>query len=127
MVTVVDPGGAPVPIFNKSGTAVVDVIPGSSGSPGAIPYFAGTTIARIGFGSGTSNSCAALPANVEVGDLIEVYSIPLSGSGSAQGGTFFTTPGDTFVDNGANSLVAGTTAIVFRKITSTEWAVIRSA
>lgn len=118
MVTVVDPVGTPVPVYNRSGTTVVFLNGGPAMSPTPIPHVAGYTVAIATMSSG--NDKVELPSGTEVGDIVEVY------LGSANGGDVFAASGDGFTNIGGGN-VSLNAAVFFRKVTSTLWAIHKSA
>ena len=111
MTTVIDPTRTPIPVYNRSGTTIVEVSGGSSPTP--IPHISGTTIVLLDMSTGNK---VELPANAEIGDTIEVYRT----SGSP--GDAYTPTGETFVRGSNVEYFDG----IYRKVSDTQWAPIVS-
>lgn len=129
MTTVVDPAGAPIPIFNKSGTALITLAAAGTtqGAAAAIPHFAGEIVVLATVGP--SDTAIALPVDAEIGDKVEVHCITAS-----QGVKVFPPSGDTISEpsSGDGSLMVNVSngnrgGVVFRKMTSTNWRYVGSA
>lgn len=116
LTTVSDPSGTPSPVYNRSGTTVVEVAAAGTTQGGAtpIPALSGHTIALVT--PATDNTGVLLPDTAEIGDLVEVYAA-------------FHTP-DIIVyapDGDSLNLGAGPVAVAedhgatFRKVTATGW------
>ena len=118
MVTVVDPLGTPVPVYNRSGVAIVQVSGGTTMSPGIIPQVSGITVAIVTTSPG--NDKVQLPSGAEIGDVVELV---LSGG---SGSDTLAPAGEDFFPAGSNS-IATNAATIMRKVTSTSWSAVRSA
>lgn len=114
MTTVLDPLGTPNPIYNVSGTGIVDAVAGPSGTPTAIPSVSGETIANITVGT-PGDTFVSLPAGRDAGDLVWVA---------------YTAGSNNTIDVVAPSgemLFGGTASVsknagqIFRKIDSASW------
>jgi len=78
MVTVVDPSGSPEPVFNRSGTTIVEVTGSGTTqmSATAIPSVSGWTIAIVqATDTPQVDQAVTLPDNAEIGDIVEVYNV----------------------------------------------------
>src|SRR6185503_15626172 len=77
MTTVTDPNGNPTVVFNRGGTAIVELIPAGSGNDNsdaaAIPRVCGHTIAMAA--APTAGEGLVLPADAEVGDKVDVLGL----------------------------------------------------
>lgn len=71
MTTIIDPLGNPVIVYNRDGTALIEMDAPSS-STTDIPRVSGHTIAVVTV-VGTGNAEVRLPADAEVGDVVEIY------------------------------------------------------
>ena len=123
MVTVVDPLGTPVPVYNRSGTAIVELPGGLVGAPTLIPTVSKETIVNVTYIDLVNDGrYFILPDDVDVGDVIEVY----TSVGAAP--QIFPPSGETFLDGGAGAIsVSGAhNSIRFRRVTSTGWGVLQS-
>jgi len=125
MTTIVDPLGTPVPVYNRSGVAIVSVsATGMSGSDGAsIPTVSGHTIVLLSCNIGpiSNNIYAVLPSGTEIGDLLEVYSVDIS-----QGIPLIVPASGETINSGHTdqiSMNSGRGAL-FRKTSSTNWQVL---
>lgn len=80
MATILDPGGTPSIVYNKSGTVVVEVTAAGAiiANAAPIPYYAGRTIALC-TPLNASNYYVCLPTGAEIGDIVEVYSTVVAG------------------------------------------------
>lgn len=117
MTTVVDPGGTPVLVYNRSGTTIVEVVGGSTPTP--IPHVSCWTVALVT--NTVGNDKVELPSNAEIGDVVEVY--PIAGGPD---GEVALPSGDSFFTYGGSSSLPPEAGVIFRKVTSTKWAAIRS-
>lgn len=114
MTTIVDPSGTPTVIYNRFGTTI-DLITatGTNQSTAAqIVRYSGWTIVLITTSAGAG---VKLPANAEVGDLVELH--PDSG-----GGNFLVWPssGDQIMYGGTNNADSGS-HILYRYISANNW------
>lgn len=130
MVTVVDPAGTPIPVYNRSGVTIVEITLTGLPTRDQIPAASGTTIVLVSPPSPDATGAVELPTNADIGDVVEVY---------RTGGTnqiFVATPGtDNFVPpipsgGGFPSLpslsaTAPSGGMIFRRV-STDWAIIAS-
>lgn len=124
MVTVVDPLGTPVPVYNRSGTVVlVPLHAGSEMSPTEIPSLAGVTIATLvaEVPAGFLRHYRLPSVGVEVGDVIELYGVGFSGS-------ILPPDGEAYLDGttGAITLSNSRNSAMFRRVDSTHWAILLS-
>lgn len=124
MTTVVDPSGTPVPVYNRSGSTIVEVTAGSISPVNLqtpIPRHTGTTIALV-TSTATDNAYGVeLPAGCDIGDVVEIHSVSATGPGVV----VYHPPDETLY--GASNTqkgVAPATARVFRKISATDWRMI---
>jgi hypothetical protein len=123
MTTVVDPSGTPVPVYNRSGTTIVEVIAGSISPVNLqtpIPHHSGTTIVLVTSNATNNETGVELPDGADAGDLVEIHSV----SGGA-GVTVYRSPDGTM--HGATNAQKGIgdgTARVFRKVSATDWRMI---
>ena len=119
MTTVVDPLGTPVPIFNRSGTAIVRLTgAGTSSTSGpVIPAICGRVVALIDCTAG--NYASQLSPNAEIGDIAEVYVDRVS----TMGGEVFAPSGETINSQSTPSSIGISAGggVVFRKVSATEW------
>lgn len=143
MTTVVNPLTTPVPIFNRSGAALLTLSPGivTGGSTQAdavgndgteIPAIAGIVVvlAQASHPS-TWQTVLRLSGDFEVGDVVEVYTLPGSvgtlmvfpPSGSSIGNLAASVGTNTGVGVGINA----SSGAVFRKISSTSWMYVGDA
>jgi len=111
MTTVVDPLGTPAPVYNRSGTVILTVVPGAitSGDTQAdaigndgtvIPAVAQTTVAMVLTSHPSSwNVVVTLSADAEIGDVVEVYPTP----GSVTGVQVFPPVGQSISGNAAST------------------------
>ncbi len=122
MTAVIDPGGTPVVIFNRSGTALVEVMAtgNSQGAAAEIPHFAGTTIVRVTpDGDPSTNRAVKLPALAEIGDIVEVY--PAS---ALTPGPKVCAPSSVYMNetlNGDVTFSLGSGFVSFRKVEADRW------
>lgn len=119
MTTVVDPGGMPVAIFNKSGKAALDIAisVGPSEPIVPIPHYAGHTIARVAVTSigSPEDGGVELPSAAEIGDVVEVVRIATMVPGPL---IVFAPAGET-IDGAASASMGGFTR--FNKVDTTDW------
>ena len=132
MTTVVDPSGTPVPVYNRSGTTIVTVNGGPTVSSTAgsaigddgtpIPSVSQTTIVLAVSApyDGHHNIVFRLPADAEIGDVVEVYRF------SGENPVVFPNAGEAIgslaASTGTNTGVGVSAASAsFRKISSTQW------
>lgn len=117
MTTVIDPAGTPVPVFNRTGIAVVDMAIdiGPSEPIVPIPHFAGTTIARVTATDvgDPDDGGVELPASAEIGDKVEIAQM----SGSANFRVY--APAGETIDGSPWANVG--VFLWLRKIGSTDW------
>lgn len=118
MTTVIDPAGTPVAVFNKSGTAVIDMtISTGDGQPDvAIPYFAGDTIVRVNATFISGNAAVGgvvLPEDAQIGDHVQIASV---GSASFN---YIAPTGETIDGSSSHFSLGG--FIWLRKIDTTDW------
>lgn len=119
MTTVVDPAGSPDPVYNRSGTTIVNLTASgdaSAGPSGATPIvsYSGVTIALVTIPDG-NNIGVVLPTNAEIGDVVEVNRYQDNSSGSTV--RVWTPSGVTIVQNTPLQVSIAT----YRKISATEW------
>lgn len=70
MTTISDPLGTPTVVYNRAGTAIVELVfVGSSPPPVNIPRVCGHMVAVVVDGWGA----LILPANAEIGDVVEIH------------------------------------------------------
>lgn len=126
MTTVADPLGTPVPAYNRSGTVIISVSGGPNSDPPGptlIPALTERTIALLSEDPMSSAAHFILTDTAEVGDAIEAYGV--------SGFTPIIRPpsGETFFDGGSSPLsISGAhKSVVFRRISTTQWAVQLSA
>lgn len=117
MTTVIDPAGTPVPVFNRSGKAIVDVAPAYGGASVAIPNACGHVIARVtptgSPGSGVPQ--VDLPSSASIGDVVEVHPI-------AQTTVWVNAPsGELFLNGNALEFAPQSQGRAFRKIDVSLW------
>jgi len=133
MTTTVDPLGTPSVIYNRGGTAIVEVSPsGSAGTGNAatpIPRVSQLTVALVSTSAGHND--VLLPDDAEIGDAVEVYTL---WDGSSVPARVFPNVGEaignlaTSVGTNLNaSLGVGSTGMVFRKVSSVLWVPIGGA
>lgn len=120
MTTVVDPAGTPVAIFNKSGTAIIDmaVTMGPSEPLIPIPSLAGKTIVRVTISGpvGGGDGGLELPSDAEIGDVVEIANI----STTYVWGVAYAPSGETINgDTAGQSIPASYMRIT--KISTTDW------
>lgn len=125
MTTVVDPGGAPIPVYNRSGMTIDTITPTgvTQGTAAPIATYASHTV-LVAFSAMGGGLAVLLPSAAEIGDVVEIH-------GQANQ-TFDVYPeSGAAIDNGsANTPVSGLPAgytpyhIMLRKVTTTNWYVI---
>lgn len=113
MSVVLDPGGTPAVIYSRSGTTIDNVTATGTNQSTAAPItrYCGWTIVMIA----TSGSAGVrLPANAEVGDLVELH--------ADSGGSFLVWPssGDQIMYGGVNNADSGA-HILYRYISTNNW------
>lgn len=113
MVTVVDPGGTPIPVYNRSGETIVQVSGGSPANPTPIPSFSGVTVAVTTHSA--SGDHYRLPSGAEVGDVAEIC----SADGVNQ--DVVAPAGETIRGQGSIALAPMGGSGRFRKFSSTQW------
>jgi hypothetical protein len=112
MVTVVDPTGTPVPVYNRSGTTIVSLT-GSSGTPTPIPHLGGTTVVLTNRGT-PSGDAYELPSNAEIGDVVQIFAADNNGPDA------YAASGDVILPNlGSRSMTAS--GGFFRKVSANGW------
>jgi hypothetical protein len=115
---VIDPTGAPVPLFLRSGIAVVDVAAAHDVADGnyptgtSIPLPTDHVIARVTTTPGEDNA-VELPSAADVGVLVELYDIDMSGF-QVQAPSGDNIDGASFFTNSVGNRV-------FRKISAVRW------
>lgn len=116
MVTVSDPGGTPVVVYNNDGTTIDTIIAAgtNAGTATVIARYSTRTVVMVNSG-GIGNEGVRLPANAQVGDTVEIYWLTNSGP-----------TGFTYVDAGSSinetpAASLGTVRAIYRKTTSTDW------
>lgn len=112
MTTVVDPGGTPIPVYNKSGTTIVTVVGSTSGSPTVIPTFSGWTVAVTTSGSGDAYR---LPATADIGDVVELHAADTNAQ------DLYAPSGETIRGQASIGLSSLGNSGIFRKFSSTQW------
>lgn len=123
MMTVVDPGGSPIPIYNRDGLTVANVTANgtTAGSGTAITRYSGWTVALVA--TSTGNQAVVLPSDAEIGDLVEVYSTLNNGAQAI----VFPPSGQSFLAGfSSHSALPGDGAL-FRYVATDTWACISSA
>lgn len=134
MTTVTDPGGTPVPVYNRSGTTLVALNAANvnvGGTPSSNPSdyapitrYSGWTVALATTGNFTSG--VRLPDDAEVGDLVEVHCV----LGTATSLLVIAASGDT-ISAGSPNFVTITVNVaagkLFRKTSATNWQVVGGA
>ena len=138
MTTVIDPLGTPSPVYNRSGTVILAVTPGATsgstqgsaignnGTP--IPSVAQETVVTVAtsFSSGAWNTVVLLPSAAEIGDVVEVYTIPDVSFAQAVvfpnvGESIAALPASTGTNDAAGIGTGTTSGIRLRKVSSTLW------
>lgn len=115
MTTVIDPAGTPLPVFNRSGAAIVDVSPAHGGAPATIPHYSSLTIVRV-MPTGSPGSGAIqldLPAGADVGDVVEIH--------LAQVSAFVNPPSGEGFFSGNSQEISPQGGRPFRKIDAGVW------
>lgn len=119
MTTVIDPAGTPVPVYNRSGTTIVEITATAATPTPVYPIAAasGHTVALVdvpnpgGFGPPDIE----LPGGADTGDVVEAYVTGASVN-------FVAASGDTLV--AANPSVDANKGAWFRKTSATVWMLI---
>jgi hypothetical protein len=127
VTTTTDPGGSPAVIYNRSGVTIDTIVGGvSPAEADAVPIvrYGAHTVVLVSSPNGRSDSPVSLPADAEIGDVVEVYGVYTTLVGRVtpyvwpqSGGSIATRPG------GAPS----SPAAIFRKVTSDDWAMLAGA
>lgn len=123
MVTVVDPLGTPVPVYNRSGTAIIELPAGLSVSPTPIPAIAEITVVIVNYIDAVNDGrYLILPDDADVGDVIEVYENANSSP------SIYPPSGETFINGASGPLSIGgnLNGVMFRRVTSTHWSALQS-
>lgn len=115
MVTVVDPGGTPAPVYNRSGVTIQGVSGAGTNFGGATPIVAssGHSIALVS--TVTNDEGVILPDTAEIGDVAEVYRVTDTAAVRV-----YPPAGDTLYGGGASHLL-GSQGAIFRKTSATRW------
>lgn len=114
MMTVVDPGGTPTPVYNQDGVTIAAITATASpGSPTPIVSYSVTTVVLV---TATNTSDAViLPSSAQIGDVVEIG--VSSGNGFA---TVVPDSGSEINGNGTNVGVHIRSGIL-RKLSATKW------
>lgn len=120
MTTVIDPNGSPIPVFNKSGLAIISMDGGGTSQNPAnaveIEVVSEHTIVRL---NNTSIAHAVkVSAGLDVGTLIEIFVLNTTSSYVTLQGS------EVFLDGGNNHSIGGRSYYKLRKTGSLEWTVI---
>lgn len=122
MTTVVDPFGTPTAIFNRSGVTIIDFDASTSTIPQVPDVPSGHTVLIVREPSPqTGPYSVQLPANCEIGDVIEVYRAP------AEAMVIYLASGENFLFSGSSVSTLTGQHLLLRKVSATEWARIISA
>ena len=119
MVTVLDPGGTPIPVYSPDGVTLsaINANGTTQGSATQVVRYTSTTVVVVTISSG--NDAVELPSSAAIGDLVEVYLDDPGGIGIR----LFTPGSETFVFGGnvANTV---TKNLYCRKFSSSVWGII---
>lgn len=123
MITVVDPGGTPVPVYNKGDQTVVQVNATGSNKGGAASWtrYSRHTILLATSTSdpgGGDHQGVALPTNADIGDVVEIYNVTSSNL------SINVYPGGSDTMNGGSGgmqAIQFNKGLLFRRITATDW------
>lgn len=120
MVTVADPGGTPVVVYNRSGTTVETVAATGTtlGAATQIVAYSGVTIVIVDCVDNTDTG-VILPIGADIGDLVEIYPVDYTAR-------VYLPSGETV--NGSSALsgwqVGNSEGAAFRKVSATAWRTI---
>jgi len=118
MTTVVDPVGTPTIIYNRGGTTMQSVTATGTIKANYLQLQSYSEMSVFLVTTAQSEYGVLLPANSDVGDVVEIYRVAGSDSFHA-----FANGSDTI--NGSSSEINGT-ASHFLKVSSTDWRMIRT-
>lgn len=126
MVTVSNPSGTPSIAYNRSGTTIVDVTAAGTTLAAATPIPSDSVVTVAVVTTAASNIAVSLPADADVGDIIEVCNIH---GGQSQIYVFPDSSSTWVLYSTGDSQYAFACeySAVFRKIASTVWAVISNS
>jgi hypothetical protein len=121
MVTVVDPNGTPAPVYTRSGTTIQSIVAaGNNSFVDATPIVAvsGWSIVMAqATDTPAFETGVILPSDTQIGDVVELY---------AGGYTVIVFPPTGQTINGISSQQVGPgAAVIFRKLSATEWRTLR--
>lgn len=114
MTTVIDPGGTPVPVYNRSGTTIVQLAGDHPSTPTVIPAISGWTVVITITGAGGDSY--RLPAGAEIGDIVELH------AADANAQDLFAPSGETIRGQSSIGLSSMGGSGLFRKFSATQWA-----
>ncbi len=124
MTTITDPGGTPSVIYNRDGitidTMVGGVSPAEADAVPIVSYGARTTVVLVSSPNGRADSAVSLPADSEIGDVVEMYGVYTTLVGRMRP-SVWPHSGDTIATRVGGPSMA---AAIFRKVTSTDWAML---
>lgn len=113
-MTVIDPAGTPVLVFNRDGVTIDVITAAGTNQATATPItrHCGWTVVLI---SASGSAGVQLPGNAEIGDLVELH-------GTSGTGGFLVWPavGDQIMYGGANNADSGA-HILYRYISANNW------
>lgn len=114
MTTVIDPLSTPIPVYNRSGVAIVSVTSDNASTPAPIPTVSGTTVVLVT--RGVNGGALALPTGRDIGDVVELYSA--DGSNNID---IYPSSGETFLDGASSRNINPVIGGYLRKVGPTAW------
>lgn len=113
MVTVVDPGGTPAPVYNRSGTTLQSIAATGTNFAGAAPITAPSGYSVVLITPSANNDGVILPSGAEIGDVVETY--PVGGTVNV-----YAPSGETIAGN-ASLQLSNPFGTLIRKTSATNW------
>lgn len=121
MITVSDPNGTPIPIYNRDGVTIQTITGSGDSSMGATQVVApsGYSVVIV-ITSDTPDRAFILPTTAEIGDVVECYPDPATYD-SGHLPLAFPPSGETFRGGAQSSIQIAQFGGFFRKIAATDW------
>ena len=130
MAIILDANGTPTPIYPREGTTIDQIDADEETQPTDIVTISSHAIVvvRAGVVSGDPNLLkmnVRLPADAQIGDVVEIYPAGLPGSGFGQDPSCWVYPhvGGRINERNTDALYVVESMRIFRKFSATQWRV----
>lgn len=118
MVTVIDPSGTPVPVYNRGGMTIAEMNASQSSPAPQISAVASHTIVVLTTLSNSVN-LVQMPSGCDIGDLVEFYVRDETGAEGAA--NLYPAAGESILGQSGGGFSTAGDGTVLRKITATQW------